>query len=90
MSNQGYKVFAMDLSLIAIENDYHKIQNKLVNPVSFVTGDVTHEQNVNCIIDKARNGSSTVNIYCRFFIHTLDDEQERMFLIALSISGTIV
>jgi tellurite methyltransferase len=50
-----------------------------------VVSDVANADDIAELITKARpDGSTNVTLYNRFFLHTLDDEQERLFLTALA------
>ena len=54
----------------------------------FRVGDATCASDVKGIMDAARVVSSNVLLYSRFFLHTLDDEQEALFFKGLSEGAT--
>jgi len=79
---QGYQVFAGDISKQAIE-----INTSKAGPnVSFAICDVADQQHVQGLMNNARAKSDNRSLYLynRFFLHTLDDQQERLFLTALA------
>jgi hypothetical protein len=86
MARSGFQVFAGDLSKEAIEHNRQKEggeENK--NAADFQVSDVANADDIAELITKARpDGSTNVTLYNRFFLHTLDDEQERLFLTALA------
>jgi hypothetical protein len=66
------------------------------HPAEFTVCDVAQADQVQALINKARQQAATMNqmdhnsdsdlltLYNRFFLHTLDEEQERRFLTALA------
>ena len=87
-ANKGFNIIGMDLSEIAIKNCLLRKKNNSIKNIDFCIGDISNENSILEILTYARNfnGSDTAKIiaYCRFVIHTLDLEQEKIFLSALS------
>lgn len=85
-AGQGYSVYAMDLSEEAIQKNIEKAFH--TNNITFINGDVGKEKDVNIPIKLAleKNNDNPLIIYSRFFIHTLDENQERNFISTLSKS----
>jgi len=79
-STQGIKVFGSDLSKDAIAKNN---EEKGKFGAKFVVCDCTNKDDVGRLIEKARNGNSNIVIYNRFFLHSIDAEQEKNFLTAL-------
>jgi tellurite methyltransferase len=93
LARHGFNVMAMDLSDkgVAINND--KIKD--YDNISFFCGDVSRQEDVSMLLDETRLHSKAKNIviYSRFFLHSLDDRQESIFLGALSdgmIKGDLI
>tara|TARA_R110002049_G_scaffold1609_1_gene12221 strand:+ start:597 stop:1250 length:654 start_codon:yes stop_codon:yes gene_type:complete len=86
LAQLGYNVRAFDLSENAIENNSHQADG--IDTVSFETCDVSETESVIAKIEavKAEFPDLKIAIYTRFFLHSLDDEQELAFLTALSRS----
>ena len=84
LARHGYIVTAVDLSREAIKNNNSKAE--MIANITFLQGDVSIPTEVTMPIVKAREGNSEKNltVYSRFFLHTLDDDQERIFLYSLS------
>lgn len=78
-SMQGFPVFASDVSKRAIGID----QGKTGNGVLFFECDCTDDAGVANLFQKARQINSTIAVYNRFFLHTIDEKQECLFLGAL-------
>jgi SAM-dependent methyltransferase len=86
LARQGFKVFATDLSVAAIDHN-SKNEGGLENAMKagFSVCDVSVPEDVQAVISKARGEQGgSLNLYNRFFLHSLDDEQERVFLTALA------
>ena len=88
LSRHGFQVFAGDLSQEAIVRNQEKDQTN-PNAVNFNVCDVSKADQVQALVHKARAGAagtdtSSVNLYNRFFLHSIDDQQERLFLTAVS------
>jgi len=90
-ASQGFDVFACDLSKEAI--DYNKAKadtfnNDSTHPgsIEFEPLDATNGYEVKSIINKARAKGVTKNVvvYTRFFLHSIDENQEELLLSALS------
>eukprot|EP00550_Attheya_septentrionalis_P005466 CAMPEP_0198297334 /NCGR_PEP_ID=MMETSP1449-20131203/36504_1 /TAXON_ID=420275 /ORGANISM="Attheya septentrionalis, Strain CCMP2084" /LENGTH=233 /DNA_ID=CAMNT_0043998233 /DNA_START=34 /DNA_END=735 /DNA_ORIENTATION=- len=90
LARHGFTVFAGDLSKEAIVHNRAKEggpDNK--NAADFSVCDVSVAADVEALVEKARSSGNgdeetKLNIYNRFFLHSLDDDQERLFLTALS------
>ena len=94
LARQGFQVFAGDLSEEAVNHNTQKEaggeeDKKNTNHADFSVCDVANAKDVQALIYKAReqasdSGNGNLTLYNRFFLHSLDDEQERLFLTALS------
>lgn len=84
LSRHGYQVMAMDLSAEAIEKCIAKAKG--LENISFRKGDVTNSNDVCSLIEDAqsKNTNSPITVYSRFFLHSIDDQQEQSFLSYLS------
>ena len=84
LATHGFTVYGCDLSAPAIEQNAAK--SKDVPNIEFVVVDAASAQQVQGVIDKARAASEVdnVNIYTRFFLHSVDETQEAKFFAALS------
>jgi SAM-dependent methyltransferase len=83
----GFKVYSGDLSEEVITHNIKKVDGaENTNPVQFQLCDVSKADDVKALVEKARseNKESCLTLYNRFFLHSLDDDQERAFLTALS------
>lgn len=87
-ASKGFNTVGIDLSKIAIQNCLLRKESNLIKNIDFYIGDISNENSILEGLTYARNfnGSDTAKIivYCRFVIHTLDLEQEQIFLSALS------
>jgi len=100
--SQGFTVLASDLSKEAIESNQEKINNAADTDVGenkgtkFSICDCTDETDVDELIKSARattassdgdsDGESNIAVYNRFFLHSIDQVQERQFLTSLKKS----
>eukprot|EP00592_Proboscia_alata_P005758 CAMPEP_0194371994 /NCGR_PEP_ID=MMETSP0174-20130528/20302_1 /TAXON_ID=216777 /ORGANISM="Proboscia alata, Strain PI-D3" /LENGTH=245 /DNA_ID=CAMNT_0039150249 /DNA_START=138 /DNA_END=875 /DNA_ORIENTATION=+ len=84
LANQGFNVFATDLSAEVISKNQTK--TPCAGSVEFVSVDATNEEQVKSIIDKARAAKATGSlvVYSRFFLHSIDEDQENLFIEALA------
>jgi SAM-dependent methyltransferase len=84
LARHGFNVVAMDLSIEAIKQNNLHTQSH--DSISFHCGDVSSQKDVYFLISEARKNSKTKNItvYSRFFLHSLDEEQENAFIKFLS------
>jgi SAM-dependent methyltransferase len=86
LARQGFKVFATDLSAAAIASNNEKEggpENEI--GADFNVCDVSVPEDVQAVVNKARGEQGgNLNLYNRFFLHSLDDEQECIFLTALA------
>lgn len=78
-SSQGYRVFGSDLCADAIKQN----QLKSNGGAKFSYCDCTNEEDVGTLIEQAHNLNSTIAVYNRFFLHSIDKSQEEKFLSAL-------
>ncbi len=88
LATQGHIVVALDLSVEAINKCDQLMESRGVRHANFMCGDMSDENSVRKAIDLARNnthdGFHELAFYSRFVMHTLDGEQEKAFLSALS------
>jgi SAM-dependent methyltransferase len=86
LARHGFQVFAGDLSKAVIMKNQEKDGGKEnQHAADFNVCDVSKAQQVKSLVHKARGGTHTcLNLYNRFFLHSIDDEQERLFLSAVS------
>jgi SAM-dependent methyltransferase len=86
LARHGFRVFSGDLSAEAIDHNIQKEGGPHQNPrVTFHVCDVANPQDVKSLINEARGtGGALLTLYNRFFLHSIDDDQERLFLTALS------
>jgi tellurite methyltransferase len=91
MSRCGFSITAGDLSKEAIQHNRKKEggeENK--NAADFQVCDVANADNVEALITRARGKApegTNLNLYNRFFLHSLDDEQERLFLTSVAANS---
>ena len=83
-TSQGFTVLASDLSKDAIDSN----QEKVGNGAKFSVCDVTDEAGVSDLISKAHAVNTNIVVYNRFFIHSIDETQERTFIGILAKSMT--
>lgn len=84
LARHGYTVTAMDLSSEAIENNTDKTSD--MENIQFIQGDVAIHENITKAISFAKSQSNkSLVIYSRFFLHSLDQEQEQNFMHSLSL-----
>lgn len=86
LAQLGHRVSALDLSSEAINHNQQRADQSAHLSARFVCGDVTRPEDVRQILDSARASEEALIVYSRFFLHTLDQEQEEAFLTALSQS----
>lgn len=81
-AEHNFNVVAMDLSFEAIRKDKLILSEKKGKTLRFVQGDVSNKKDIESAIEYARNISKfgSVVIYTRFFLHTLDNLQEEIFI----------
>jgi SAM-dependent methyltransferase len=86
LARQGFKVFAGDISTEAIAHNRQKTGcPEKQNGADFSVCDVSVPDHVRTLINKARGEQGgNLTIYNRFFLHSLNDEQEHVFLTALA------
>jgi tellurite methyltransferase len=88
LASIGYVAVAMDLSVEAVEKCNNAMQKQGVEHAVFLCGDMSSSDDVKEVIDKARNyahnDDSKLVVYSRFVMHALDDQQEYLFLTALT------
>ena len=83
-ASHGYTVYGCDLSQPAIEKNSEK--SKDIPSLEFKVVDVGNVDQVQAIVDKARaqSGAGNVNVYTRFFLHSIDETQQAKLFAALS------
>ena len=82
-ARHGYNITAMDLSSEVIKHNTEKTIN--INNINFLQGNVANHDDVRRTINIANeDNSNNVVVYTRFFLHSLDQEQEKRFMISLS------
>jgi SAM-dependent methyltransferase len=87
LASHGFKVFAGDICTEAIAQNRQKTGcPEKENGADFSVCDVSVPDDVRALINKARGEQQggNLNLYNRFFLHSLNDEQERLFLTALA------
>ena len=88
LASIGYVAVAMDLSVEAVEKCNNAMQKRGVEHAIFLCGDMSSSDDVKEVIDTARNyahnDESKLVVYSRFVMHALDDQQEDLFLTALT------
>ena len=88
LASIGYVAVAMDLSVEAVEKCNNAMQKQGVEHAVFLCGDMSSSDDVKEVIDTARNyahnDESKLVVYSRFVMHALDDQQEYLFLTALT------
>ena len=88
LASIGYITVAMDLSVEAVEKCNNAMQKQGVEHAVFLCGDMSSSDDVKEVIDTARNyahnDESKLVVYSRFVMHALDDQQEDLFLTALT------
>jgi len=85
LSTQGFRVYATDLSQEAITKNKEKISES--DRLSFSVCDCTDSAQVGLLINKARKSvdGGNITVYTRFFLHSIDDNQEKQFFEALAL-----
>jgi len=89
LSKQGFRVCASDLSSEGIAKNKAKVaaysgptdESKL--QLFFSICNVTDKKDVSDLIDSARVDGGNVTVYHRFFLHSIDESQEKLFFQAL-------
>ena len=88
LASIGYIAVAMDLSVEAVEKCNNAMQKRGIEHAVFLCGDMSSSDDVKEVIDTARNyahnDESKLVVYSRFVMHALDDQQEDLFLTALT------
>lgn len=81
MASHGRDVFAVDRSSIAISRNTEINQ---MNNLRFFQGDVSKKDDVSRVIACSRKKAVRVFIYSRFFLHSITQEEQEIFLEILS------
>jgi SAM-dependent methyltransferase len=82
-ARHGYNITAMDLSSEVIKYNTEKTVN--ISNINFLQGNVANYDDVKNTINIAnKNNEKNLVVYSRFFLHSLDQEQEQKFMISLS------
>jgi hypothetical protein len=84
LARQGFKVFATDLSTAAITDDCERKAAR--DDMKAVSTSATFLSRMRkAVVNKARGEQGgNLNLYNRFFLHSLDDEQGMCSLTALA------
>lgn len=84
-ATHGFTVYGCDLSKDAIEKNVEKSKAVSSN-IQFKVVDASSMDEVQGVVNTARSDTSSQNvtIYTRFFLHSIDDEQQDKFFNALS------
>ncbi len=86
---QGHMVVAMDLSREAVEKSRSTMEKRDIEHAVFSVGDVSVEKDVAGVLavgrERGHADSQSLVVYSRFVLHSLDDEQEALFLSALAV-----
>jgi len=91
LSKQGFRVHASDLSVEAITKNKEKVSNDGPEDdtrlqLFFSVCNCTDVADVDKLIRKARVDGGNITVYNRFFIHSIDESQEKLFFHALQDS----
>jgi len=81
LATHGFTVHACDLSKDAIDHNNEK--SKDISTLKFEVVDASAEDEVKAIVDGART-ENNINVYTRFFLHSIDQIQQDKFFHALS------
>lgn len=89
-ASHGYTVYGCDLSAEAIQKNNKKAVG--MTNLEFCQADVSDAEQVVAVIDKARGGGGSsssgdgenITVYTRFFLHSIDKEQQDKFFAALA------
>ena len=81
-ASQGHQTVALDLSTEAVNSCAEESIKRNVKHAHFIQADLTNQKEVNQAIGLARQkaGDKPVVFYSRFVMHSIDDEQEVLFL----------
>lgn len=83
LARHGYQVLGIDLSSEAINTNTIKVKD--YDNISFKQGDVSNQNDLTETIESVKNKcNGTIVVYSRFFLHTLDNKQEKLFMQTLS------
>ena len=85
MASQGFQVFAGDLS----DKSIRTMQKDASTNATFQVCDVSNPNHVQSLVQEARanateDENNSLTLYNRFFLHSLDEEQELEYLEALA------
>ncbi len=85
-ASQGHMTIALDLSHEAINSCEAEAVKRHVDHSYFVQADLTSQQQLKGIIEKARSKAKNtpLTFYSRFVMHSLDDNQEQTLLAILA------
>ena len=90
LARQGFQVFASDLCATAVkrnnEKEAHAKNSSHTSHAEFSVCDVSNADHVTQLVESARSNAAEgrLTFYNRFFLHTLTDDQELVFLTALA------
>jgi len=88
-ASQRFRVSATDLSHQAIESCQELADDLDLRGVTFQQGDLSQPHDINSIVETGRNLTKTGKVtgYSRFVMHSINDDQEAMFL--SNVSGAL-
>lgn len=85
LASQGIKIAAMDLSEQAIEGCKEKATEGSLAHAQFLAGSLASSADLKQLFNKARSNSNDGKVvgYSRFVMHSIDDDQEKAFMLNL-------
>lgn len=85
-ASQGHYTVAIDMSSQAILSCKELAKTRNISHVEFIRGDLSCKDDMEKLVQRARDKSANNKLvfYSRFVTHSLDDEQEKLFLDNLS------
>jgi hypothetical protein len=90
LSKQGFRVHASDLSEEAIAKNREKVADVgaagVGDKLSFSICNCTNAADVGNLVREARVDGCNIAVYNRFFLHSIDEAQEKLFFRALASS----
>lgn len=86
-ASQGFITVAMDLSTAAISSCKEYAESNGIHHSFFLQGDLTDSSAIQRAVEEARSQSSSGSVvfYSRFVMHSIDDDQQQLFLEALAL-----
>ncbi len=85
-ASHQHNVCAVDLSHEAVKSCSKTAAKLGLNTAQFMQGDISSHEDLKRLFDAARNtnNAGAVVCYSRFVMHSVNDEQERLFLTSIS------